>query len=341
MRFACALIGLLCFSLNVSAQIIVSDDFESYMTPQGAPDDTAFQLQWAPDQGDGQTPIAGPIGLLAPNDFDPAPWDGSGDPTVTPPLEPLQGQAVTFADAGGINESVAEFSLTPTDTTSIRFSGDLLDFLNGNRRFSIGLRNDTVDRDPSPGTVWGLNFVELGFWNSDQPDPTDPETMIPSTGYFYRNVLFGGFGGDLVQEPNRGYFPIPIEYDGCDITDIDCDPQFAGPDHNNDGRFGDGDGIPTQSDVGPGWHSYYATIALDTVTMELDLHRDGIIDSKVQWQLTLANDPDTGEIAPFTSFRMGGVSGVGTNEYTMVDNVALQIMLNGDYNNDGVVGAGI
>ena len=176
----------------------------------------------------------------------------------------------------------------------------------------------------------------MGFWNEDTFDPRDPRGTtdpgnpcvdpvidVPTTGYGYRLQLFGGIGGDLMCQPNWQYFQL--------------DPAFDDPnvDHNNDGRVGNGDGLVTAVDVGPGWHTYTATIEENKVTMELDLFRDGTIDSTEEWDVTT----NTG--APYTSLRMGGPSGVSINEFSMADNVRLETIsimppsVDGDFNDDG------
>lgn len=330
----------LCLTLLVFASVradinLVDDNFDSYAN------DAAFDAAWPPDLGDGQSPSPGSqIGLLVPRTvppFPPPPFDGSGDNTVVPPVEPVVGQAVAFNAAGAVNEwAAAPFSVAPSATQSIRYSADIFDFVDDNRRFSVGLRNDTVDREPGIGTLFGLNFIELGFWNADTFDPTDPmnappaDPVIdqPSTAYAYRIILTGPVGGDLVRQPNWQYFPLDLAFD---------DPNV---DHNNDGRFGNGDGLVNNLDVGPGWHTYSATISDTNVTLELDLFRDGTVDSTVDWVVEMALDPDTDETAPFTSLRMGGPSGVGMNEFTMVDNVRLDILelsvVDGDFDGNGL-----
>lgn len=286
---------------------IVDDNFDDYAN------DAAFELNWAPTQFDAR-------GLLVPRTtapFPPPPFDGSGDAGVTPPVEPVVGQAVAFNDLDGINEWTTPFSIAPSATEAVRYSADIFDFVQGNRRFSLGLRN------PSPA-----NLFELGFWNANTYDPTDPINIdpmtrvldVPTTAYAYRITLIDSVSGDLVLSPNWQYFPLPIEFD---------DPVI---DHNGDGRVGNGDGLVNPVDVGPGWHTYTATIETDHVTLELDLFRNGTVDSTVEWDLAVTSDP-------FTSLRMGGPSALSMNEFTMIDNVKLELVpiettVDGDFNDD-------
>ena len=311
-------------------QVIVDEDFESYTN------NAAFEAAWAPDFGNGQSPTTGPIGILVPPTdgiFPPAPFDGSGDDTTLPPVEPLVGQAIAFSDGGGINEwdndgdpTTNPFELSPDSQNSIRYSADMFDFVNGNRRFSTGLRHD-LDTDDNLFGIQQLNLVELGFWNADATDPTDGATEIPTSAYAYRVVLFSNPGDPLIQNPNWQYFELPIEFDDPDV------------DHNGDGRFGNGDGLVTPVDVGPGWHTFSATIAETEVTVELDLFRDGTVDASQTWTIEMADSGVLGDVAYFNSLRIGGPSGVAMNEFTMVDNVKLEVVsaggLTGDFDNNG------
>ena len=333
---------------SAPGQIIVSDDFESYANA------AALEAQWPLDAGDGRAQLApplGPFGLIVPcvagDPCDPAPFDGTPDPTTSPPIPAPMGQAVSFPTVGGIhewdddgNQNTAPFELIPTASKSIHLSADI--FNDGNlfaqsafgRRFSVGLRNDTVlDRDPLTfGNQVGWNFLELGTYNADAIDPTDGVTVIPATDFAYRIALFDGtsIGPPLVQTPDWQYFQLGPEWD---------DPNF---DHNGDGKVGDGDGLSDASDVGPGWHRYSATISETSVSLELDLFRDGTVDASQSWDIRMAEDnTNPGNLAAFSSLRMGGPSGISMNENTMVDNVLLELIdvvsgVTGDFDNNGM-----
>ncbi len=332
---------LLCAAVvSARGQVIVNEDFGSYANA------AALTTAWPPDAGDGITPTGGPIGILVPcvslDPCPPSPFDGTGNNTTLPPIDPLTSQAAAFNTAGGVNEwdndnnpSTVPFSLLPSSSKNVRYSADIFDdggeFPQSSfgRRFSVGLRNDTIDREPGTfGFQAGLNFLELGMWNATAIDPIDGTTSLPSTQLGFRVVLFGPPSAPLIQNPNWQYFPLPAEFD---------DPLV---DHNGDGRFGDGDGLVDHFDVGPGWHRYSATVTETGVELSLDLFRDGTIDSTVSYQIPMNTDPaNPSQIAPFTSLRMGGPSGVSMNEFTIVDNVKLELVdimtaVDGDFNND-------
>lgn len=337
--------GLMFLVHPAAAVVVVDENFNAYTSAAN------LSATWRPDTGNGISPTAGPIGVLVPcisgDPCPPSPFDGTGNAGVTPPVAPQApgDLAVAFSTSGGINEydndgnnATLPFQLTPTATESVRYSADIFDFVNGNRRFSVGLRNDSIDRDlGTAGFQAGMNLVEMGFFNASTFDPLDPINAppnsptlnVPSTGYAYRLQLWGGYGGALVRQPDWQYFPLDIAFD---------DP---GVDHNGDGRFGNGDGRVTPVDVGPGWHHFTATLGESEVKFELDLFRDGTIDSTVVWQMVLAKDPaNPTVVAPFTSLRMGGPSGVTMNVETMVDNILLETIsvggIDADFNNDGL-----
>ncbi len=291
-------------------QVIVMDDFDGYLDMNGDPDDAAFESAWVPTGNTGATYV----GVLVPRTLPPnipPPFDGSGNNGVVPPVLPVVGQAVAFDDLNGINAYAgSSFSISPSAIQAVRLTADVFDFVQGNRRFSVGLRSNNP-----------ANLLELGSYNSPTVDPTDPNVTLPSTAYAYRIALWGALGGDLQVEPNWQYFPLPIEFD---------DPVV---DHNGDGRLGNGDGLVTPLDVGPGWHTYSATIREDRVTLTLDLFRDGSIDSTVEWQISPT-------ASPFDNLRMGGPSGSPRNQLAMADNIKLELIdlvtgIDGDFDDNG------
>lgn len=312
---------------RASNHVIVNDDFESYE------DDADFEASWVPMDGQGLATVSGPIGVLLPRPNGdliqpPAPYDGSGDSGVFPPVEPLVGKAVAFSGGGSINEwdndgdvTTDPFQLRPDAANNVHYSADIFDFVDGNRRFSAGLRHDS-DTDPTLFGPQQVNFIELGFWNDNVVDPTDGVTEIPDSsvhglslpGYAYRIIQFSNPGGSLIQNPDWQFFELPIEYDDTAV------------DHNNDGRFGNGDGLVNAQDVGPGWHRFSAEVSESSVTVELDLFRDGSIDASQTWEIEMATNEILGDVAYFNSLRLGGPSGVTANEFTMVDNVKLELV---------------
>ena len=117
---------------------IVTETFDSYA------DQTAFETVWRPDTGTGYNPTTGPNGILVPNTN-----AGLTPPNDDPPG--IQGQGVNISP--GINEydddnnpATEPFQLVPSATQSVQFSGDIFSDTAGNKRVSIGLRNDTVQR---------------------------------------------------------------------------------------------------------------------------------------------------------------------------------------------------
>ncbi len=310
---------------------IVSENFDSYAT-QGA-----FETVWRPDSGTGYNPIAGTNGILVPN-------LSAG---LTPPNDDpagIQGQGVNISV--GINEydndnnpATEPFQLVPSATQSIQFSGDIFSDIAGNKRVSIGLRNDTVQRAFG---VFGYNFIELGQYQAATYDPTlpgpSPEDQ-PVTDFAYRMTLFdsGSFGLPLQQMPNWQYFPLDIVLDTKDSAGL------PNP-----------DGLVTPVDIGEGWHRYTATITTTTVTLELDLYRDGLtnseategvgspgVDSTVTWTIAPTNEEagDGFDFDPFTSLRIGSPSGIGTVNEAVVDNINLDLIdvlaaTNADFDGD-------
>jgi len=355
------------FTLALGDTEIVNDTFDNYA------DQGAFQAAWRPDNGDGVEPPLGPAdpteaGLLVPD------LDGITTPPNDNPPD-LQGKAVNVLN--GINESRADFSLVPSATQSIRFGADIFndgpitnDSPNGMRQ-SVGLRNDNVDRDPATfGCQCGLNFVELGFYNTDGLDPRDGVTVIPSTQFQYRIALFGLVpDSDLIRNPDWLSFPLDPALDQAegespagdysdngtvDAADYTVWRDKLGtsetlPNDPIGGTIGDdqydqwknafgqtsADGVVDINDIGEGWHRFTATIALESVTVELDLYRDGInnatgeagVDSSVTWAVQPNADPATpGTMAPFNSLRMGPPSGIAGNDEAVIDNIFLTMV---------------
>lgn len=204
-------------------------------------------------------------------------------------------QHTALTPAGAINPSASE---------SIYIQGDIYVGNDGNSRTSIGLRNRST---PS-------NIIELGTWNADTVDPTDGVTPIGTTTYGYRMILLGPVGGDLVQQPNWQYFPLDLA--------LDTTPEGGEP-----------DGIINPVDIGAAWHTYSATITPSTITVELDLYRDGLdngatltagsdvagIDSSVTWEIESFAEG-------YDSFRIGAPSGVSSPNGVAFDNVSLSLI---------------
>jgi hypothetical protein len=318
LSFVCFLFvcGSLFLNSPAQAQVLIDEDFESYAT------DGDFLSAWPSNSTDPDE-----FGIIVPcltQICPPSPFDGLGDASTLPATPASDGQSIAFNDLSYYHERTSDdsgtaLSLLPTASQSIKLSGDIFDNINGNRRFGLGLRSSA-----------GANLLELGNWNADTFDPTDPinappnspVTDQPTTGYGYRIILWDEVGGSLVREPNWQYFPLDPAFDDVAV------------DHNSDGRLGNGDGLVTAVDVGPGWHTYSAVITDTDVTLELDLFRDGTIDSTVTWEITAQ------QAFPFDSLRLGGPSGVAMNEFTMADNISLELMggsaVDGDFDGNGL-----
>ena len=320
---------------------IVNETFDDYA------DQSAMDTVWVPYEPEGQTPQAGPYGILVPNTT-----FGIVPPNDDPPG--IMGKAaVTDPNVFHINEydddnnpNTVPFELVPSATQAVRVSGDIFSDTVGNKRTSISLRNDTIQRALG---VYGYNFIELGNWNAATDDPTVPGTVNDQavTTFAYRLALFdsSSYGAPLVQGPNWQFFPLDI---ALDVKDS------AGAENP--------DGLVTPTDIGVGWHRYTATITETEVTVELDLYRDGLqnseptegvgtpgVDSSVTWTMSMAdNDPGDGfDYDPFTSLRFGTPSGIGTgfNNLSVVDNISLDLIdlaatLEGDYDENGQVSQG-
>lgn len=306
---------LLCMVATQPARaetILVDDGFEGY------PDTAAFLNVWVPSTGSGGGP-ANPedheAGILS--------SDASRYPGI-------QGNAVDHVGAmtsnpGMVNQfggfGMPPFEIVPSADQPIVLKADLfVDISSTNARMTVGLRS----RDPV-----AANILELGVFNGATCDPTvegcTPGTATPLTpgyqpslGYAYRLVLFAGFDGELLVMPNWQYFVLPQELD----RDFDLDESV------------------TVGDVGSGWHTYSAVIRPESITLSIDLFRDGLrntsvtpdpttglrpgtpgVDAEVTWQV--ATDLTHG----FDSLRIGGpsgLSGIGSSPLAF-DNVSLVV----------------
>ncbi len=153
------------------------------------------------------------------------------------------------------------------------------------------------------------NFIELGHYNTESSEIANRTSLFPTT----------------VDNPNPGwqFFDLPIELD----------------------REDDEDTVTTLADLGEAWHTYKATISENSILYEVDLFRDGSIDTSILTEVT------TGPLG-FDSLRIGSPSGSstsspgnGTYGGVIFDNIRLTLEdaiagpLTGDYNGDGEVDA--
>lgn len=381
---ALALLGGALLGANVAqavTTVYVDDDFESYA------DQGAYEAAWPALAGDGFSAPPGPSGLLVPS--------GSGVAGQT-------GNAVA-GPAGLVNEHGGGFDpisnptgylLQPSATQNIVVRGDI--FANtafaATMRQSIGLRSDRFDRNPDPAiTEFGVNLIEMGFWNGAVCLPTKPTCEAPVTGgpgdynrdavvnaadyTIWRDTLgttvevgagADGNGNGQIDGPGAGSdyefwtnnygtrsgdpeyraetdFGFRIQlFDYTSLGDyyengVNQGKMLANPDWQYfpldpaldlatsvkpNGTVGNGDGRTTLADIGSAWHTYEAVIGENSVTLTLDLYRDGInnatglpgVDSTILVEIAMAenfnNPPFKYDPAPMNSLRVGAPSGV-------------------------------
>jgi hypothetical protein len=93
-----------------------------------------------------------------------------------------------------------------------------------------------------------------------------------------------------------------------------------------------GDGVVDINDIGEGWHTFSALIKPESITVELDLYRDGInnatgepgVDSSETWPVRM--NTAAGEMGAYNSLRIGPPSGVSGNDEAVFDNVFLTVV---------------
>ena len=292
---------------------IVTENFDSYTQ-------STFEAVWQPDDGNGISPLTASTGILVPDTN-----AGLTSPNDDPPG--IMGQGINILsdineyDTDG-DETTNPFQVAPTSTQAVRLSGDMFDDIAGNTRASIGIRSIS-DRTNSASPT--TNIIELGKWNAATTDPTDGTAIEDVSTYAYRVILFDGstIGPPLIQSPNWQYFPLDLALDNT-----------GGPD-------GVPDGLVNVADIGVGWHNYSATITETTVTLELDLYRDGLknseatpgvgdegVDSSVTWTISGQDSivGDEFDYDPFNSLRIGGPSGATSGNESVVDNISLDLI---------------
>lgn len=318
MRFliGLGLIGVM-FSAALADTVIVNETFDGYA------DDNAFRAVWVPRAGNG-----GEISQLQPLD--------SGILTVDATTFPgIQGQAidhlgalVTSPSSTMVNQYEPAIGgpsptnvVLPTAELSVFLRADIFESGIGNERMSVGLRNRTSSQ----------NILEMGFFNTNSCDPTVAGCTSPAqnataatpgfytgTAYGFRLINFGAVTAPLLIQPDWQYFQLPTELDRT--TDVDT--------------------IVNIGDVGAGWHRYMATITPTSITMEIDLFRDGLRNtSKTPDEITGIRPGTPGvdtsvtyqiETLPsgFDSLRIGGPSGVTSagSGAMALDNIILNLV---------------
>jgi hypothetical protein len=318
-RLATTLAATLLLCASASAQtVIIDEQFESYA------DTAAMEAVWTPDLGQGNQPTAGPKGILVPD-------TAAG---LTPPYDDppgIQGKGVNMlANINEYNGPATSMltNLVPTNAQAIRLSADIFDN-NQTHRVAVSIRNDTVPRGFG---VVGSNFIEMGFYNTRDPNthpalPADPPppTTLNFTGFAYRlNTLFNTtslVNSGLARQPNWQNFDLDPILDRPDEEEGDAPNNFT-----------------TQADIGPGWHRFTVEIGTKYHKFTLDLFRDGLhntdnvegvgyagVDSEVVWFVSPNNDAtEPNPFDPFTSLRFGSPSGIANPVEAVVDNILLQ-----------------
>ena len=272
---------------------IVDENFDSYVTGGGGPDQAAFEAVWVPASTTAALLVPGQATAEPPNDNPPG----------------IQGLGANLF--GSLNTyQGSSISIQPTETQSVRLTMDLFDDIVGNKRNTVGLRSSAP-----------ANLVELGNWNADAVDPTDGTTAIPAANYAYRAVLFGSIGDGIVQQPSWQYFELNPALDrentpeNLDIDDITT-AQDIGPGWH---RY--------SVTITPTTVTFSLDLFRDGVT-NLTRGEDGKIeigvgdagvDSEKTWNLNLFD-------APFDSLRIGGASGVSSAHESVVDNILLELI---------------
>ena len=323
-RFGFALsAALLMAAPAIADTVIVDENFDSYAA------DGDFLNAWGATIGNG-TAVAATL-------------DGGIITTNATTFPGIQGKAIDHIGGsvnqyGGVINQVAgeapAFQINPSATQSIFLSADIYESGQGNERMAIALRHINVTPG-TPDVVASSNILEMGFWNANPTSATVPDAPTVSTGYAYRLINFGTASAPLTGQPNWQFFNLPTELD----------------------RETDADTLVNISDVGAGWHRYAATVTPTTVTLTIDLFRDGLRNT------SKTPDPETG-IRPgtegfdavlelpiatlgvgFNSLRIGGASGVSSPGPGAMafDNVILKLLdvaaptNNADFNGDNIV----
>lgn len=162
--------------------------------------------------------------------------------------------------------------IIPSATESIVVRGDIytLNSPANNWRQTIGLRSNAP-----------ANLLELGLYNA--ADGTNFEGVVDDNGnpvipaFAFRTVLFGG--GAL----NWQY----IEFDPAVVAALD----------------NDGNGVISPGDVGDDWHTWQATLDEDSITVQIDLFRDGLVNNVATSLAADFNGDEVVDAADFTIWR--------------------------------------
>ena len=185
----------------------------------------------------------------------------------------------------------------------------------------------------------GANIVELGQYNTNSCDPTvcgpdqaggtnNPGNAVVGDPGFYLGTGYGARLAiipssvtlPLLVQPDWQYFQLPIELD-----------RMIGETPPN--------GIVNITDIGAGWHHYKAIISPDSITLDIDLFRDGLRNtSRTPDEITGIRPgtpgvdasmtfPVVSTAAGYSSLRIGGPSGISSAGGSMIyDNIKFSLV---------------
>jgi hypothetical protein len=172
---------------------------------------------------------------------------------------------------------------------------------------------------PSPDTQQWLSFVL-------DPALDKPEEGEPPVGDYNDNGIVDA--ADFVVWRNAG----PTDTLPNDSTPGTVDQSDYDAWRTGFGSGAVGDGVVDLNDIGEGWHRFSALIKPESVTVELDLYRDGMnnatgqvgVDASETWPLQM--NTAAAAAGAFNSLRIGPPSGVSGNEEAVFDNLFLTLV---------------
>lgn len=337
--------------------VIVNETFDNYA------DDAAFTAAWVPTIGNGSAPANAGDATSAILTTDTTTFPGLLGKAADHIGATASSPGMVNQWGGVINQGNGQnpvFNIAPSATQSVYLSYDIYDSASGNERMTVGLRHIDV----SGTTVTTNNLLELGFYNSNSADPTDPGqwtgtagNATPATpgfysgrGYATRLALYGPISEPLHHGPDWQYFRTTGEtWGGLTLGDLGFASELD--------RDTDTDEVVTIADVGAGWHRYEVTITPETVTFAIDLFRDGKRNTSTTPdefgdRPGIEGEFDAKMILPietssmgFNSLRMGGPSGLSSAGpgAQAFDNIILKLIDvatpgdNADFDSNGIV----
>jgi hypothetical protein len=355
-RFGLASLLAVLLAGSAAAQTVyVNENFDSYL------DSDAFRAAWVPTIGLGTAPslpaddLAGlltgdPLANVLPGTQGKA-IDHIGATATAPPAVPTPTMVNQWGgkidQTTGVNPA---FTIpAPNASLNVLLKADVFVGTSGNERMSVGLRHTTAvpddtnktgtppvgdpDTFPDANTV---NIIELGSWNANGTSVGPlPGSTITSNNYAFRVISFASTQAPLTGAPNWQFF--------------DLDPALDGADANT---------TVNSQDIGAAWHTYSALVSPTSVTITLDLYRDGKrntssvpdgegnrpgVEGEIDVTVVI---PTTLNALGFNNLRIGGPSGNSSAGTGLMgfDNILLQSQSvvvppgdNADFDGDGDV----